>query len=505
MNRTCAGALAALIAGCSGAGGGASASLDVQPRTATTTANGPTIAFTVTITGDEGTPLWTLSGPGDPGSVQPTMGTATVYTPPARVDGTIQVTLTAQLNERRASATITVDPAPAATVAGRVVDGLRLPIPGATVAIAGAGTATTDSNGAFTLAGVRPPYDALVRVSTEFVVYEGLRRLDPTLYVEPAGLMTPPFHATVRGQISGGAGTLAEGYRTLVAFGSFDVLEPRHDDVPTVWAEADGLGAYAIAVPLGSAETTGTLYAVQFRTDAGGSPVEYTGFATLGGVNLRNDTVAEGQHLALGAASGTAHLLGSAAFGRSPTVLRASARFGLAWLPILAVPATASFDVATPAWAEEVRLGLAYGDDLVGGWYDLAWRSALRPDATGVALAFVAPPNPVLPQDGAVVSDPATEFRWQLMDAPLPVYVVAFDGGSARLAVVTQAPGAVVLPDLATAFGVPLPRDTLFRWNVSGATAFASVDNAAGPGTYRLTNSACLWERSGYLTFRTPP
>jgi hypothetical protein len=70
-------------------------------------------------------------------------------------------------------------------IQGKVVDGLLRPIAGATVQV-GAQNAVSDSNGQFSIPNVRPPYNLAVTVmspSREGVLFEGLRRADPTILV----------------------------------------------------------------------------------------------------------------------------------------------------------------------------------------------------------------------------------------------------------------------------------------------------------------------------------
>lgn len=494
-----------VLAACGG-GGGTNATLTVQPPSAIATASGDSITFHATVSGDAGAPVWTLCCSGNDGSVSPASGMTTVYTPPERVDADTSVKLVAQSNELQFEVSITVQPAPAATVSGRVVNDLFQPVPDALVVIPGAGSTTTDANGSFTIPGVRAPYDLLVRAYDTIVVeYLRLRRLDPTAWVDVPGLMTPPA-VGVSGQVSGGyIGT--PGYRTIVGFGSPEVLTS-YPEVGSLdgWVEADGMGAYEVGVPLvaSATETTGTVYALEYRADSTGRPVEYTGFATRSVPTLLAGMGVDGQDMTLAAPpAGTAHLTGTASFGNPEALLRAKARFGHARLPILSAGATSSFDIATPAWADEVQVSVGFGDPtIVNGYYAFGYRNGLAPGASGVAVAYSGPPNPWLPADGSVLSDPDTRFQWQVGGGS-PLYIATFAGGDLTLSIVTR-DSSVQIPDISL-LDLPSPvSNTQFIWWVTGTTGVTSTDDAAGPEGYLAGGDDYFRARSIVSSFRVP-
>jgi len=503
---------------CPGRGsGGGGATLDVTPRVAVLTAGAGSATFTATVSGDVEAVSWTLLGPG---SIAPSQGLTTVYTPPARVDADTDATITAHMNALRASAIVTVEPSATFVVEGRVVRTAGTPVADATVVVPGAGAATTDATGAFAIAGVRAPYDVAVRAYRYHLLYvHQLRRHDPTLLIDVGGTEAPPRSASVSGQVSGGAGFSPQpaGYRTGVAIGATAIdwrTVIQDEDLGAygrVSSWADDAGAYGLLVPLLAAATEATLYALQWRADAAGRPVEYAAFARRGPLHLADGASLDGQHLQLAMTpSATATLSGTGSWPADAR-LRIKARFGDARMAVVDDPApTASFRYATPAAADDVELTVTTGNPSgnILSQYSLGtFLGGVAPDATDAALAIVAPPNPDLPPDGSTLTSTSTVFRWQAMGAVSPVYVACLQGSNATdawvLKLVTTA-NSVTVPDL-SALGVTVPRSGTFTWWVYGTTAATTTDEASGPEGYLVRAQRFSWGRSTERTFHTPP
>lgn len=463
--------------------------------------------------------LWNLVGPGAV-AASPPKGRTAVYTPPARVDATTAATLTATANELHVSVAITIQPTAAADVSGRVLTLFGQPVSGAEVRILGAGEATTDAAGAFTVHGVMAPYDLLVHgLQSFYAYYPGLRRRDPTAML-PLHAVWDQYQVAASGQVSGGQGfPPPAGYQTRVALGSPDLalLMPHYDDL-FFWVRATGDGAYGyLFAPVTAPETDATLHALEWQSDAAGLPLEFTGHASRA-VHLLSGVPVDGQHMILAATPGaTAHVSGTVASHAGALHLRGQARLGDARMLLFDDPApAASFRYATPALADELQLTLTVGDtgeqawDLLNGFNLGAHRGRLPPEASGVALALVAPPNPNVPPDGATVTSADQVFGWQLMGAASPVYVAVFAGGvpyepssGFTAAVVTTAPS--VSAALLSELGISIPRDATFQWWVFGTTAASTVDQAAGPDGFLLRADSYVWGRSPAITFHTPP
>lgn len=89
--------LLCLLLGCAGSSGtggpdGGNPSLSVSPTSRRVVAGGSPVNFTSTLVDATGTVSWALSGPG---SIDPTTGSSTSYTPPASVGAATTATLTA--------------------------------------------------------------------------------------------------------------------------------------------------------------------------------------------------------------------------------------------------------------------------------------------------------------------------------------------------------------------------------------------------------------------------
>jgi hypothetical protein len=130
------------------------------------------------------------------------------------------------------------DAAAPITVSGHILTFLGYPCPGS-VTIQGM-TATSAPDGSFSLAGVVPPYDAVVSCQQEIDAYIGVTRTDPTLLSTRWGLTPSTSDATVSGSLSpADAGALTGAFLDMsaaasgVAAGSTGGL-----DVTGVWNAA---------------------------------------------------------------------------------------------------------------------------------------------------------------------------------------------------------------------------------------------------------------------------
>jgi hypothetical protein len=159
-----------------------------------------------------------------------------------------------------------------------------------------------------------------------------------------------------------------------------------------------------------------------------------------------------------------------------------------------------TFSLPTPAVPGATVDVLARLEYAGGGWEE-AHRHGLAPSASGVALVLAGVPVQNRPPIGAVVSEASGgEFVWHSM-AGGPVYVASFRGppGSPGLDVFTMGQG-ITLPG-----GSGAPVGATYRWRVTGSTAFASVDAAAGPGGWLADAGAHERGGSGEWTITIGP
>jgi hypothetical protein len=355
------------------------------------------------------------------------------------------------------------------------------PVPGAEVRLTSGSftaVATTDAAGAFTVASVPTPYDAMLVVTdlAEVTLYQGLGRADPTLVSLGSSVAVHPG-ATVGGTLSGGASLpLPANYRTRVTFGS-----PEGGGV----ASASGAtGSYQVMPTWwGPATTTGSLYALQWQYDAAGLPIAYTGFASRSGVTLVDGDDLAGQDLSLAAvASGqlSGTLLPPA--GYVPVLRRLLVVFGANQALDLARETSSdpgfgpTFDYLTPAPPSASLLLTAVATSATASTTVYA---PLATSATGVDVTLPAAAALVSPADGAVGVSFGTTFGWTPTPGGISLLVVR---GPSTFVTVTASSSAT-LPDTA-ALGVPLPPSTDFDWYVFGVGPFADIDAAAGRGGY---------------------
>lgn len=501
--------LAAVLAACGGAGGvseegcPAGSVLSVFPDSARVTAGGAGVSFGAGLTGCSADMSWSLAGPG---TIDRTSGVPVTYTPPPTAAAQATATLTVSAGGLSDAALITIDPTSQA-LAGLVIGGNGAPVAGAAVRV-GTANATTGADGRFTLPAVAPPYDLVVTapggLSASF--YPGLRRADPTLVLFDEA---QPFerYAQASGALSGGAGFPSpDGHASGVAFAS--------PEGATFAGLDGGAASFLLGLPWPgpSASTSGVLHALQWAVDGDQRPVSYDGHGRLAGVTLTSGATATGQDLAL-AAVATASVTGTLDEGGAPFSASVSLFATLgdgARLRILPPPRdpsdfpqvgfTGTFSLATPAVAG-ATIDLVARKSLAGGAFQEVHRHGLAPGAAGVALSFSGLPVQNHPPAGATVTPaPGMVFDWYTM-AGSPVYVVSLRGpaGSLGYDVFVAAQNLIVPP------GVDFQVPATYRWKVRASTAFASVDDAAGPGGWFAGAGAFGRAESGTWEFTTAP
>ena len=502
--------LVATLAACGGGGGGgdgetcpAGSVLTVFPDVARVTAGGAGVSFGAGLSDCGADMRWTLAGPG---TIDRATGVPVTYLPPPSVAAQATATLTVSAGGLSDAAVITIDPS-SQQLAGRVIGGNGAPVAGATVRV-GTASATSGADGTFALPAVAPPYELVVTAPGGLVAsyYPELRRSDPTLVLFDEAPSFPRF-AQASGALSGGAGFPAPAGREAgVAFGSlegtaFGPVQP---------GAATFLVGLAWAGPSSSA--TGALHALQWVVDADLRPVAFDGHARRAGVTLSAGGTATGQDLAL-AAVGTSAVSGTLDEGGAPFSASLSLFATLgdgARLRILPPPRDASsfpqvgftstFTLATPALAG-ATVDVVARKDLAGGAFQEVHRHGLAPGASGVALSFGGLPVQNRPPAGGTVSAvPGLVFDWHSMFGN-PVYVASLRGppGSLGYDVFTMRQQITLPP------GIALAVPATYRWRVRASTAFASVDEAAGPGGWLGGDGAFGRAESTDWEFTTAP
>jgi hypothetical protein len=466
-------------------------SLSISPPSTTVIAGGSPVNFTATFANATGTATWSLTGPGSM-SVDPSNGNSASYTPPASVVSPTSATLTATSGSLTASATITVNPPPTITVAGKVTDLQKKGLSGATVAI-GAQHATTDGTGAFSIAGVTAPYDATVIVAVGSrnvaIVYKGLTRADPTLRAIPvAG--SPPSSGTVSGSVSGGDALPAGSDSTAVAWGS---PETAASSVFTnnPWSMTLHWGATPAA-------TTGNVHALQWTPASGDIPTAYRGYGVHTGVTVGNGTTTSSVAVAMSTPASST-IAGSVTVPAGLTLAGKTlvidfadgASFGVGAESTAATSFTYPVPTGIDSTASVIAVGSMTGA-IVG--------TLVRGIAAGSSGTTVAVPSPALhssPVANATGVNTGTDFSWSQLAGGLQIVAIIPTGSATAPAyylVTTGSTGRI--PDL-SALGVVLPAGSTYGWAIEAVSPWASVDEfAGGAGTGLLPTGTNTWSLS---------
>ncbi|HWO13984.1 MAG TPA: hypothetical protein VNN80_30985 [Polyangiaceae bacterium] len=377
-----------------------------------------------------------------------------------------------------------VAPTPGITVAGRVIDFFRRPVPDTVVSI-GASTAITDADGRFSIADVTPPYTASF-VATVFLtggqgrygyVYEGLTREDPTLQTysvlpaRGASSLVTTYPNT----------TFDTGRFTMVAFGTPDGAR-FSDDEATNGTEYVGTPNWS-----GPASTTGFIHALLCtRADTFDPP---SGYEAHQAVPLTVTDNAQGSaafdNLPLG--SLTSGMLGGNVSGG---VLGARTNYiALRFSDGSAMPiidegaAGAAFQYLVPDIAgASFVVGAADGTSAFPP-YAVAHRENIAFGASDVALAIPRPVTLQSPQNGDPNVTPSTPYGWSAVSQTAQTFLwhLEFDNTFEGMFVLTSST-QIELPTFADGFTVP--QSVAVTWSVETHGDAPSVDAVAGPDGY---------------------
>jgi hypothetical protein len=360
------------------------------------------------------------------------------------------------------------------TVSGTVVSAARQPISGLAVLIAGKAPVNTDAAGRFSFTDVTPPYDLTIvdAANKEAAVYRQLHRADPTLVLfTPAGTV---HTAQLQGGISGGHYPQASDEFTVVAFLAPDTFAQ---------SATDAYGGFVMSGPAlqwyGPSALSGTLHALQMRyVPSTGLPSAFTGYASKP-LTVADGSISVGQDLALlpitsSNVSGT--VTAPAGYALQGKGVGTTLDGALA-LYFEDASTSAGFSYVVPVVPGGQALVSATVSKPGGGTTFYA-RRGLAPGASGVQLAPYAPPEAILPADGATRVDSQMRFSWTPFTRG--IHLVMFEpvsAGAPRITVVTAETSASI-PDL-SALGLALPRSTQYTWHVEGVGPLADVDAAA--------------------------
>lgn len=460
--------------GCGGSGpnnnnnnhnNGNNPSLSVSPMTAVVVAGGSPVSFTSMLVDASGTVTWTLNGPG---SIQPSTGSTTSYTPPASIGSSTPATLTATAGALTASATITVNPPSIVTVAGSVKDTWGKGVAGATILI-GAQQATTDGTGAFSIAGVTTPYTVTVLQGTGSRTWQGLTRADPTLV---GGIFSSaPNHGTITGSVSGGDALPAPSDKTAVAWGSPEI-NARANVANNPWSMSFDWG--------GASPSTGNVHALQW-TPTSGAPTAYLGHGVATGVTVTSGATTSGVAVAMTAPAAST-ISGNVVLAAGVSLLFKDLSIdfadGASFAVGTALGGASAFNYAVPDGIGSTATVSASGM-YPGSSGTFTRVSGLAAGSTGTNIELLVPSVYSAPGEDATGVTLSTEFSW----TPFPgaVYFVSFfttAAGAPSYGVITTA-NSIRIPDL-SALGITLPASTSYGWTIQPIAPWPSVDAYAG-------------------------
>lgn len=384
------------------------------------------------------------------------------------------------------------------TVSGKVVSGTLLPIASSPVVITGLPATVSDANGAFTIAGVTPPYDVTVVLSSSklAVTYRGLTRSDPTL-VNFLSATPPPNSATVSGAASGGGGYPQPATRTSAVL--LTSAETAGSGTPNATT-----GAYSLTTSWTGATTiTTVLHALQWDKSAAGMPTAFTGYGEKTGVTITAGGTFAGQSVAMTAATaGT--IAGSVTVPAGLTLTTKSLSLVFATKGTISLGSesgtAASFSYVVPVVTGTTLTFTASASGATGS--TTAQKSGIASGATGVSLTIPSPPAPSLPVDAATGVTTTTPFSWAPINSTIYLVILSGPASQPDYLVITSSPTATI-PDL-TALGLGLPKGIGYTWNVLALGPFANIDAAAGP-TGILPQTDAIQATSGGRTFTTAP
>jgi hypothetical protein len=345
----------------------------------------------------------------------------------------------------------------AGSVIGTVIDYQRHVVPNVMVHI-GDKTATTDSQGRFTIADAAATYDVALTINTSVrniptsIAWQvqGLTRRDPTLQVSRgltdrfgsilmhASNVTFPL-ATNQRIITGWSGPDGN-FTTELSSMDLEYLSPR-------W--------------VGPTVSQGTAHALLFNfASPQDFPTEYT--FDLAGAKL-------GSTMVSGSVTGSS---------LNTRINHVFLRFSDSTsLPLLDdYQAGASFSYVVPTVANAV-IEVVAQDKLTGGGYAAAYADNVAPNQAGIALDIPSVPTLVAPAANKSNVDATTLFQWT-GDAQVFLFCANSGFNYDALCVVTSkketrlpvAPLSAIVPSA----------NTSFSWTVETHGSFASVDEASG-------------------------
>jgi hypothetical protein len=370
------------------------------------------------------------------------------------------------------------------TVTGKVLDGSRKAATKASILIPGEGrqAVSVDSSGAFSIAGVTPPYDVIVvekelRVAS---VFQGLTLQNLTLPVDSDPAQEAEILADVKGTVTGGQ-TPSDTYQTVVTFSS---------ENSSSTGPADLSGAYSLGVSWTSAPSiTGTLYALQAeRSDIFDVPTSYLAFGQRENVTLNENVKLSAQDITMSSVTNSSlagNITVPAGYTLGPISVSLAPKPATEISLFYDIAASNAFTYTVPqipqaTFTMQVITSVPNPADPFNTPSSILFKRGLTAGTTNLALALPEASRPALPANEAKDVTQATLFSWSSFANGLHMikFTEVKDESPYTVALYTKGT-QTTLPDL-SALGMGLPASTQFTWKVQGVGAVTSMDALAG-------------------------
>ncbi len=364
------------------------------------------------------------------------------------------------------------------TVAGRVIDSWRVPIPTALVAI-GDMVVATNENGEFHIDGVAPPYTLYLRASEGAAwVFEDLQVAHPTLQTSvPVG---SPWRADVEWKVT--QGNFSNRALGQWVFASNDGAYSAYDTISD--NSSGSFDWYSTA-----SRVTGTFHLLRTERTVGLDNVErYSAYTSAPGALDRDTTMSLAFNLT------GAGALDMTTLRVVPDVAVDQVRVNVHF-DANAVVNVIQDDNPNPQRDYNVpkHAGWTYsvaarkGDDSFTSSLGMASKQGLTGDALQVSLTLPTPAALVTPPPGSAAVGPNTPFRWTGQPGVNIVWLV-FNDLTTWVRIVTTRK-TITIPTLPPEFGMSTPRNAESYWFVATPGTYAKTDDAVGPDGYAMAYS----------------
>lgn len=334
---------------------------------------------------------------------------------------------------------------------------VRGQVAGVTVALAGGSAVTSDNSGHFTFANVAPPYDVYTIFNNTVIYYQGLTRPDPT--VDAAllnGVLVPPS-GTITGTLKGAGVNTAN--PVIIAW-----------SVGGLTTKFSTGSSYSFSGSSYGTTQKGTLYGLQWTTNASKEPISYPAYGTA------NATITAGATTTVNlsaSAPSTATVSGiiTGPTGYNAPIFTLTQKFG-GTSRALWQGSVSTINAKIPVISAGTTTLYALAKNAGGALSELDF-PALN---SNTDVTFSMPTAAVLsaPANNASGVSTTTPFQWAPPTKTVNELVVSTNGAAYEI-ITTKS--KITIPDVPQ---LPLPSGKSFAWHVENYGPLTSTDDTAG-------------------------